>query len=74
MSYLYTIINTRTKVSQEVTGYNLLNALSKTGMIISRIDRLTDSYLRETPFNDRERYIWGGNSGTELFLVKQKKQ
>ena len=73
MSYIYTIINTSTKVSQEVKGYNLWNALSKTGVIISRVNALQSYYLRETPFNKRERYVWGGNYGTELFLVKQRK-
>lgn len=73
MSYTYKIINTSTKVSQEVEGYNLWNALSKTGMIISRIDKLPVRYLQKTPFDKRERYVWGGNYGTELFLVKQRK-
>ncbi len=73
MSYTYTIINTKTKVSQEVEGYNLWNALSKIGMIISRVDELPRHYLQKTPFDKRERYVWGGDYGNELFLVKQRK-
>lgn len=73
MNYIYTIINDKTKVSQEIKGYNLWNALSKSGMVISNIESLPSYYLRQTAFDERQRYFWGGDYGNELFLIKQRR-
>lgn len=67
----YTFINNITKEEKVVVEYNILNAISKLGMVVSRIDRLTGSYLQSTKFEHRERIIWTGEYGNDMFIVKQ---
>lgn len=71
-TYKYTFINISTKEQKEVVGFNLWNAIYKLGMIVSRVDRLSGHYLQTTPFEQRERKIWGGEYGMEMYIVKQK--
>ena len=50
------------------------DGISKLGMVVSRVDKLGGHYLQSTPFDQRERTIWGGAYGTEMYIVKQRRK
>jgi hypothetical protein len=74
MSYIYTFINHRTKERKEVEGVNLWDGIAKLNMVVSSVETLGRHYLQSTPFEQRERIVWGGNYGNEMYIVKQKRK
>ncbi len=56
--YTYTFIKNSSLKTLEVKAVNVWEAAKKLNIQITRMDKLSPSYLQSTPFNERERFAF----------------
>jgi hypothetical protein len=77
--YIYTITSTNNGASFEVEGYNLLNGLKNANLVPTYVERLSNKYMANTPFDERERTISAFYNTNQFpnvrnFIVKQRRK